>query len=205
MTDNLIFDIGAHRGEETDRYLASGARVVAVEPQATLAQELRSRHNGSNALTVIAKACGAQGGVVNLYVSSNTWLATCDPNKWSQGRFNNRRWENSQEVEAITLDRLISDYGKPDFIKIDVEGYEAEVLRGLSVAVPALCYEFTEEFMDDARECADLLLTLGDYEFAYCIGKNGEPKIYTDAESMFRQLADIDINLLWGDIYTRLK
>lgn len=205
MIGDLIFDIGAHRGEETDRYLASGARVVAVEPQATLARELRSRHNGSPALTVVAKACGAQEGRINLYASSHTWLATCDPGKWSMGRFSNHRWENSQEVEATTLDRLIADYGKPDFIKIDVEGYEMEVLRGLSMAVPALCYEFTAEFMGDAYECARMLMELGNYEFAFCLGENKEPGVYADAETMFRQLAVIDAPLLWGDIYARLK
>ena len=205
MTGNLIFDIGAHRGEETDRYLAAGARVVAVEPQATLARELISRYNGNPALTVIAKACGAQEGRINLYASSHTWLATCDPGKWSEGRFNAHRWENCVEVEMTTLDRLIAEYGQPDFIKIDVEGYEKEVLRGLSVAVPALCYEFTVEFIGDAYECAHILLTLGDYEFAFCLGENKEPGVYIDAEMMFRQLAAIDAPLLWGDIYARLR
>lgn len=205
MTGNLIFDVGAHRGEETSRYLAAGARVVAVEPQLTLARELISRYSENYDLIVVAKACGAQEGRINLYASSNTWLATCDPGKWSIGRFYNHRWLNKTEVEMITLDRLIAYYGVPDFIKVDVEGYEMEVLRGLSVPVPALCYEFTAEFMDDARECARMLIELGDYEFAFCLGENKEPGVYTDTETMFRQLAAIDAPLLWGDIYARLK
>ncbi len=202
---SLVFDIGAHKGEQVERYLQAGARVVAVEPQIPLAEALVCRYQDNLNLTVIGKACGAQIGTVDLYSTVQSWLATCDPDKWRTGRFNGYFWRNKTTVKMTTLDALIVEFGQPDFIKIDVEGYEYEVLRGLTKAVKELCYEFTIEFIDDARACAVQLLRLGNYEFSVAIGNNTEPGKYSDTGVLFAQLeARKAETMLWGDIYARL-
>ena len=57
-------------------------------------------------------------------------------------------------METITLDDLISTYGRPFYIKIDVEGYEAKVLKGLRTAVPYLSFEVNlPDFRSEGEQC----------------------------------------------------
>ncbi len=65
------------------------------------------------------------------------------------------------EVRTVTNDELIERFGRPKFIKIDVEGYELEALRGMHRAVPLLSFEVNlPEFAEEAAECLELLGSL---------------------------------------------
>jgi len=68
-------------------------------------------------------------------------------------------------AETITLDDLIMQHGIPDLIKIDVEGHEPEVLRGLSQRVPKICFEWNEEMDSQLWESLGLLKELGYTQF----------------------------------------
>jgi FkbM family methyltransferase len=65
------------------------------------------------------------------------------------------------KIKVITLDKLINLYGTPDLIKIDVEGHEFEVLKGLNTKAKKITFEWTEENYDGLEKSIKHLMDLG--------------------------------------------
>jgi FkbM family methyltransferase len=158
----LVFDVGANVGEKTDIMLSLGARVVAFEPQPRLAREVKARGGKNSPLTVVRAAVGAETGTAELVLaSSSTGLASIRP-EWDQ-----KLAAGKIRVPLTTLDAEIGKYGKPVFCKIDVEGFESEVLNGLSVPLKFLSFEYhrNKEALERVTACVERLTALGKYEF----------------------------------------
>lgn len=68
-------------------------------------------------------------------------------------------------VQTTSLDALIKQYGRPYLIKVDVEGYELQVLKGLSTKEGKICFEWHEESSTELYDCLDRLKELGYEEF----------------------------------------
>lgn len=170
------FDIGAHLGDRSAAFYALGARVIALEPQPVLALWFK-RMVKAPSVTLLPLAAGSTEGVAEIAISSaNPTLSTL-ASEWREqigqhnAGFSQVRWEQRLSVPVITLDRLITDYGEPSFIKIDVEGFEAEVLAGLSYPVAALSVEFVTGALKVSHECIDRLSHLGDYRYNVVVGE----------------------------------
>lgn len=163
---DLCFDIGANLGKRTFIFRRMGVTTVAVEPQAQCRRVLRALYRRDTGVHIMPVAVGAVEGeaemMVNVSANSLTTLSRdyVDALKTS-GRETNLRWNRHTKVQVATLDGLIRQYGRPAFIKIDVEGYELEVLKGLSSPVNALSFEFTPELLEMAAECVLRLSRLG--------------------------------------------
>jgi FkbM family methyltransferase len=181
----LVFDIGANRGEMSDAFLALGARVVAVEPNPALAEEL-TRHFGS-AIVVEQAAVGAKPGRAELHVGRDHGHSTLSE-EWLERAPTADRWEGrTVTTEVTTLDRLIEKHGKPDFVKIDVEAYEADVLSGLSIPLPAVCFEYQASYLEVAERCLSLL---GE-EYEYALTRGEAPALTTGWLDHSRALAEL--------------
>lgn len=141
---DLCFDVGANYGNRIEALLDVGARVVAVEPQQECCKFLKRKYGSE--IEIVSKGLGAQMGELEFYTADASTLATFSKD-WidtmrQSGRFHQHSWDNKTIVEITTLDNLIQLYGIPQFIKIDVEGYELEVLKGLSAAVGYISFEY---------------------------------------------------------------
>lgn len=82
---------------------------------------------------------------------------------------NNYTWKENVEVKTITLDSAIEQYGKPDYIKIDVEGYEYEVLTSFTKLLEntIISFEWAEEQKNKINEILNHLKNLGYNLFFY--------------------------------------
>ncbi len=141
------FDVGAHAGNRVRAWRALGATVVAVEPQPDFVRLLRLFFGRDRRVTIVAKALGARPGTAQLGISTATPTVSSMAPSWIETVATDRsfaavRWDRTVEVEVTTLDDLIATHGEPAFCKIDVEGFEADVLRGLSRPLRALSFEY---------------------------------------------------------------
>ncbi len=204
----LVFDIGAHVGDRIASFRRLGAHVVAVEPQAAAMRALRLMFGRDAAVTLVPAAIGAEMGRIRLHVNAkNPTVSTVSPDMIAAAKgapgWETEEWDQSVEVPMLTIDSLIARHGMPDFIKIDVEGYEAEAIAGLGRAVPALSFEFTTIQRDRALEALDRVRRLGDYVFNLSIGESHAlefPRWGTAADiALFIREAPHDLNA--GDIY----
>jgi hypothetical protein len=111
------------------------------------------------------------------------------------------RWRQAGEVRVTTLDELIRRFGMPDFVKIDVEGLEGEVLAGLSRPPPALSFEYLTAARDRALACVDRLETLGEYRYNWSPGESHQlaSARWLDAAGMRAALARLTQGS--GDVY----
>ncbi len=209
---DLCFDIGANLGNRTRCFRHLGCEVVAVEPQSSCFAQLTKRFGADPGTRLVRKAVGRQAGVATLHLSPDHVLSSLSAafieRTRTSGRFAASTWNRSESVDMTTLDELIASYGEPKFIKIDVEGFEAEVLAGLSTPVHMLSIEWTPEFPENTLACLTRLSQLGDYEFNLSWGESmrfSRPQ-WRDLTSLRVVIDEFEgESQLFGDIYARLK
>lgn len=205
---SLVFDIGANVGHYTLLFTSLRARVLAVEPQAELAAGLHRRFAGSNSVRIVQTALGAAPAIATLHKApGQTEIASLRDDVMARSRFAAQFAATAVEtVPVVTLDSLVLQHGRPGFCKIDVEGFESEVLAGLSAPLPALSIEFNREFWEVAVQCVTRLTTLGNYRFNYALGEDDFLAMpnWVDADTLCARLSSNPDPLLWGDIYARL-
>ena len=205
---DLVFDVGSHVGDRIASFRRLGARVVAVEPQPPLHRALRLLYGKDPEVTLEKVAVGAAPGetVFHLNVDNPTVSTASDAFLVAANGaagWEGQAWTRSVTVAVDTLDRLIARHGMPGFMKIDVEGYEAVALSGLTRRVPALSFEFTTIQRDVALEALDRLAALGYRRFEAALGESQrfvqpEP---IGAEAMRRWLVDLPHDANSGDVY----
>lgn len=205
---DLAFDIGAHVGDRISSFRRLGARVVAVEPQPLACRALRLLHGRDPQVTLVAAACGGSQGTVTLQINSaNPTISTASPafTEAADGApgWQGQHWDHTMEVPCTTLDALIAQHGEPQFTKIDVEGFEADVLDGLTRPLKALSFEFTTIQRDVALACIERLERLAPYRFNVALGESQRLEFdrAVDAARLKDVIAGLPHAANSGDIY----
>jgi hypothetical protein len=115
-------------------------------------------------------------------------------NEWYEAAQNsplqhrNAHWQEPIEVDVVTLDQLAARYGVPSFVKIDVEGFDDHVLRGMSFQPEALSFEFNREVPQVAQRCFDAPVLATGYEFNYTYGTKLSSREWMDAKDLRTQI-----------------
>lgn len=204
---DLVFDVGAHVGDRVASFYRLGARVVAVEPQPAMVRVLKLLYGRSRAVSIEAMAVGREVGTVPMMINtdnptvssmSTAFIAAArDAPGWTS-----QRWTGRVNVPVTTLDALIAKHGAPAFIKLDVEGFEAEALQGLSHGVPALSFEFTTIQREVGLACIERCSALGCTRFNAALGESQSlVGAWMSAGDITRWLLDLPQEANSGDIY----
>jgi FkbM family methyltransferase len=134
ISHDLVFDVGAHRGEDSEFYLKLGYRVVGIEANPELAAELRARFRdemGQGRYAVVDKAISDTPGTISFFINKklSVW-GTADP-AWAKR--NQGMGADSEEIKvpSIRFAEVIEQHGCPHYLKIDVEGADMLCVRAL--------------------------------------------------------------------------
>jgi FkbM family methyltransferase len=205
---DLVFDVGSHVGDRVAAFRRLGARVVACEPQPALVTMLRLIYGRDKTIKIVPVAVGRAVGQIDLKINvDNPTVSTASPDfvTASAGApgWEGQTWDKTVTVRMTTLDALIARHGVPAFIKIDVEGFEAEALAGLTQPVPALSFEFTTIQRDVAQACLARCRALGYVRYNAALGET-QQLVHDDwqsADEIGRWLNALPAEANSGDVY----
>jgi FkbM family methyltransferase len=208
---DLVFDIGAHVGDRVASFRRLGARVVAAEPQPAAAKVLRLLYGRNQNVVIEAVAVGRGTGAIDMMINrDNPTVSTASHEMVSAARdapgWAAQRWSQAIRVPVTTLDSLIARHGAPTFVKIDVEGFEYEVLVGLSRPIKAMSFEFTTIQRNVALACVERCIALGFEHFNAALGES-QMLVHSDwvaGADIAAWIAELPHSANSGDIYATL-
>ena len=167
----LIFDIGANVGKTVDFFKNKSEKVVCFEANPKLVSFLKNKYNNTNVI-VDNRGLSDKIEIKTFKISNADTISTFSDDWINKSRFTgNYVWNEYVDVNTTTLDNIIDEYGVPDFIKIDVEGYEYEVILGLTKLLDntIFSFEWAEEEHERILKTVNYLIDLGYNNYGYTI------------------------------------
>jgi len=212
--NDLVFDIGASRGSHTEIYLKQKARVISVEPQKECVRGLFIRYHDNPDVHIVPEAVGDAEGTAEMliYRNYNYRSSLSRENARAQDRDDRVPFSSHDEVRTVkvtTLDQLIKKFGVPSFIKIDAEGYEYKILKGLSHPVKALSFEFLPVHPEPAIKSIEYLKRFGSMSLNIAIMDRMKfmLKDWVRPEEMIKVLKSLEKrkDFIYSDVYVRFS
>lgn len=207
--NDLVFDVGANVGNRIKAFLELKATVVAVEPQPQCYTVLEDLFPN---ISIEKIALASQEGKMKMHIATDSTISTLSDEfieATSKDRFKSYAWNETIHVQVSTLNKLISSYGKPTFCKIDVEGFELEVLKGLTTSIPFLSIEYcVPEMQKNLNDCINYLHQLNvNGLFNYSIEETMEFHLPWMTFAEFKQHISTQefSNTLFGDVYFKTE
>jgi FkbM family methyltransferase len=162
---SILIDIGANHGQYTDAQLNNFSSILLVEANPFLCQQLEEKYRNNPKISII-NAIASNKQEETFYISNADQISTADPEWILQSRFSkDYQWRPIQGIQTISLDSLVQQFPTLQRVKIDVEGYEWNVIQSLHTKVPELCFEWAEEKKEDILKTLTYLHELGFEKF----------------------------------------
>ena len=165
---NLIYDVGMHRGEDTAFYLEKGFNVIGFEADPELARFCRKRFKFQIADGRVRIVDGAisesSERKVRFYHNNenSVWGTIC--NDWAQRNERGGTTNKVLNVEAVNFSNVLREYGMPYYMKIDIEGSDmicVRALRDFPKRPDYISIESSKISLNDVRHELDILESLG--------------------------------------------
>lgn len=187
-----LFDVGAHKGLFSLVFCACGEEksAVAFEPSPVLnagLKELADLNGFGPRVTLRETAIGERSETVKAGINADGFFSLRD--------------ESAPDASSMQMSSIDDECGRlgirPDVLKIDIEGYEYEALKGartlLSESKPVVCLELHLDLLERRgvapRAVCDELLSRG-YEFFSCDGRGLAPRdVYDSVNAVLRFIA----------------
>ena len=207
---DLVFDIGANRGNYTRLLVDMGAKVIAVEPNVKLYKKLVRRfiYDFDDVEVVWAAASDVEDKYRVLYSCEDHGLSSLSPEyieSVDKVIFPKYTWNKEQIVPTITLHQLMGKYGVPAFIKMDIEGHEKVALQAMNTASKFISVEYARNFPRGFIESVNRLDTIGMNQFNYTRFAEHELVLteWVNKDQLIDSILSNHSEVLWGDIYAK--
>ena len=205
---DLVFDVGAHVGRYSELFTDLGASVVSIEPNPQCSSQLE-RLARIRDLHVEKCAAGDSPGSLTLRICQDSVISTVVDEWYEEAKksplHQNTRWLDTVEVRVVTLDCLAERYGVPAFVKIDAEGFDDRVLRGMSFKPRALSFEYNRLLPEAALRCFEAPVLREGYEFNFTRGLelSDASENWLSGSDLSKRLPELAGHEEYGDVFAR--